>query len=200
MMNEGAGGGGGSYVNLTNSGTASTNVSTATSGALATNINNNGNGLVTISYDGPCYCEGTLIQTSRGLVAVERLSVGDLAVTASGAKRAIVWIGYRHVDLTRHADPRLAYPIRIAAGAFPGGLPHRDLLVSRDHAIAHEGMLIPAKLLANGASIVVETSWRSVTYFHVELDSHDLLLAEGLPAESTSTPATARRLRMPACR
>ncbi len=36
----------------------------------------------------------------------------------------------------------------------------------------------------NGTSIKVEAGCRKVTYYHVELDSHDILLAEGLPVES----------------
>jgi len=45
-------------------------------------------------------------------------------------------------------------------------------------------MLVPARLLLNGASIVTETSARHITYYHVELDSHDILIAEGAPAVS----------------
>ena len=63
-------------------------------------------------------------------------------------------------------------------------MPLRDLLVSPDHAIHVEGMLIPARLLRNGATIVQDDRLRAVRYFHVELEQHDVLLAEGLPAES----------------
>ncbi len=45
-------------------------------------------------------------------------------------------------------------------------------------------MLIPARLLVNGASIVQETGFDTVTYFHVELAEHAILLAEALEAES----------------
>ncbi len=115
---------------------------------------------------------------------MENLKIGDPVVTYSGTHRPVEWIGRRRIDLTRHADPARARPIRIAAGAFPSGVPHRDLLVSPDHAVVFDGMLIPAKLLANGASIAADTVCREVTYFHVELTSHDILLAEGLAAES----------------
>jgi hypothetical protein len=37
--------------------------------------------------------------------------------------------------------------------------------------------------LANGASIARD-DWPAVTYFHVELDQHDIIYAEGMPAES----------------
>jgi len=44
-------------------------------------------------------------------------------------------------------------------------------------------VLIPACRLINGTTIT-QVDVESVTYWHVELDSHDILLAEGLPAES----------------
>ena len=57
-------------------------------------------------------------------------------------------------------------------------------MLSPDHAVFVEGCLIPVRLLENGATIVRETRRRSVSYFHVELDAHDILLADGLPVES----------------
>ena len=75
------------------------------------------------------------------------------------------------------------WPIRIQAGAFAPNTPRRDLLLSPDHAVYVDGRLIPVRYLVNGASIAqVETD--SVTYWHVELDRHDVILAEGLAAES----------------
>jgi len=47
-----------------------------------------------------------------------------------------------------------------------------------------DGGLLPARLLLNGNSIVQDMTRRRVSYFHVELDRHDILLAEGAPAES----------------
>lgn len=133
-----------------------------------------------------CYASGTLIRTSRGDMAVEALAVGDLAVTASGEARPIRWIGHRTVETRRHPEPASAYPVRIAAHAFGDGRPARDLLVSPAHAIAVDVLgevLIPACRLINGTTITQEAVER-VTYWHIELDSHDILLAEGLPAES----------------
>ncbi|MGC8477607.1 MAG: Hint domain-containing protein, partial [Acetobacteraceae bacterium] len=132
----------------------------------------------------PCYAAGTRIAAAHGSVPVERLRAGDLLRTAGGALRPVRWIGHRTIDLTRHPDPRRAQPIRIAADAFADGIPARDLLLSPDHAVFDRGRLIPVRLLVNGATITRETRRRKIAYYHVELDSHDLLLAEGLAAES----------------
>ncbi len=131
-----------------------------------------------------CFCLGTRIATARGDVPVEHLRAGDIVRTAGGGTRPIVWIGHRRIDLRRHPDPRLAQPIRVRANAFADGVPNRDLLVSPDHAFYIDGRLVPARLLRNGATIVREQRSRAVRYFHVELDRHDILLAEGAPAES----------------
>jgi autotransporter passenger strand-loop-strand repeat protein len=132
----------------------------------------------------PCYCRGTRILTERGEIAVEDLRSGDRVVTFDGALRPIRWIGYRQLDLLRHAHAEIAQPILIRRDAFADGVPCRDLRVSPDHAVLLDGGLIAARLLLNGASVVRETACRNVTYYHVELQTHDILLAEMLPAES----------------
>jgi VCBS repeat-containing protein len=140
---------------------------------------------LTVDVYGPvCFAAGTGIATPYGEVAVEALRVGDIVLTHGGATRPIRWIGQRRLDLTRHSVPERAQPIRILADAFAAGVPRHDLRLSPDHAVFLDGMLIPIRLLINGASIVREAECRTVTYFHIELDAHDVLLAEGLPAES----------------
>ena len=137
----------------------------------------------------PCFAEGTRIRTSRGDVAVEQLRAGDEVVTASGAMRPVKWIGHRYVDCTRHGAPQKVWPVRVAAGAFGPGLPSRDLFLSPDHALFLDGVLIPVKQLINDDT-VAQTGWSDVIYYHVELDRHDVLLAEGLPPKASSIPAT----------
>lgn len=133
-----------------------------------------------------CFASGTRIRTSRGDVAVEALQVGDLVVTASGERRPIRWLGHRRIDCRRHPRPSEVMPVRIAAGAFGPNRPARDLYVSPAHAIGVDvvgEVLVPAIALVNGATIQ-QLEVDEIAYWHVELDSHDLLVAENLPAES----------------
>ncbi len=136
-----------------------------------------------------CYAEGTRILTPHGERAIETLRPGDAVLTASGRVRPVRWTGHRRVDLARHRKPHDVMPIRVRAHAFAPGQPSRDLVLSPDHAVfapgdaGGPGVLIPIRYLLNGASIVQERT-RHVTWWHVELDAHDIVLANGLPAES----------------
>jgi hypothetical protein len=131
-----------------------------------------------------CYCAGTLIATPEGDVAVEDLKAGDLVFTADGRALPVRWMGQSKVARA-FAEKLRNYPIRISAGALGDGLPLRDLRVSPDHALFLEGVLVHASALVDGVNIVrEETVPESFTYYHVELASHELLLAEGVAAES----------------
>ena len=132
----------------------------------------------------PCFAAGTRIATPRGEVAVEALRVGDLVRTVLGDGPApIIWIGRREMDCAHHSQPRKVWPVRVAAGAFGPGKPHADLFLSPDHAVYVEEVLIPVRHLINGSRIA-QVLVERVTYYHLELAEHDVLLAEGLPAES----------------
>jgi hypothetical protein len=142
---------------------------------------------VTEDASAVCYAAGTRILTATGERTVETLMRGDIVLTLSGGElcaQPVKWIGQRRIDLTAHPHPETVAPIRIARGAFADNMPHRDLLVSPDHAVFVDGKLICARQLVNGSTIRQEKGWTSVEYFHVELDAHAILLAEGLPAES----------------
>lgn len=136
-----------------------------------------------------CYAEGTRIATPAGATPVERLQPGDPVRTADGRTRPVRWLGWRRIDCRRHPSPPDILPVRIRQGAIAPGLPVRDLVVSPDHALFLDGVLIPARYLLNGATIVQEPAGE-LTYYHVELAApdgaavHDVILAENLPAES----------------
>ena len=140
------------------------------------------------NIDFVCFAEGTRILTTRGEVPVERLRIGDQvispAATGGAAPQPVIWLGHALAEVARHPRPADVAPIRIAAEALGEGVPLRDLRVSPDHAIFLEGSLVPAKHLVNGTSIVQELWHRRVTYWHVELPAHGLLVAEGAVTES----------------
>jgi len=131
-----------------------------------------------------CFAEGTRILTEDGEIPVERVAVGDFVPgQMSGRMRRVVWVGRRTVEVKHHPRPWDVAPVRIRAGALAAGQPARDLRLSPDHAVLVDGALIPVRYLLNGASIVQQRVAR-ITYWHVELDAHDVLLAEGMPCES----------------
>jgi hypothetical protein len=134
-----------------------------------------------------CFAAGTDILTAQGEVAVEKLKAGDLVATLSGdgaPMKPVLWVGHRRINLVGNPGAEMLFPIRIKAGALGESTPHRDLLVSGDHCLYFDGALVPARLLVNGSSIVVERGMSEVHYYHVELESHDVLLAQGAAAES----------------
>jgi hypothetical protein len=130
-----------------------------------------------------CYAAGTRITTARGQVPVEQLRLGDRLITETGTVRPVRWLGHRRVDCRRHPRPHEVWPIRVQAHAFAPQRPVRDLLLSPDHAVKADGVLIPVRYLVNGAT-VAQVKVPHICYWHVELDRHDVILADGLAAES----------------
>lgn len=130
-----------------------------------------------------CFAEGTRIETCQGAVAVEDLIEGQQVRTASGAVRPIRWIGRMLSRPHLHPRPWEVQPVRVTAHAFGPAKPAHDVWLSPGHAVFVDGVLVPVGNLVNGATIVQETV-DQIRYFHVELESHDVLLAEGLPCES----------------
>jgi hypothetical protein len=126
-----------------------------------------------------CFAEGTRIACPEGERAVETLRPGEMVLTSAGVARPVSFIGRRTLDLTQ--DPINA-PVRIPAGAIADGVPSRDLRVSPDHAVMMENVLIPARSLIGDA--VVQERGESVTYYHIQLESHDIVLAENTPCET----------------
>jgi hypothetical protein len=144
-------------------------------------------GAVDITTDIPCFAAGTRILGIDGDMLVEDIQVGDELVTVletGPATRKVVWTGKRAIDIARHPRPEMVRPVRIIAGAFGHNLPERDLRLSPLHAVYVNGCLFEAISLLNGTTIYQEQTTRYVTYHHIELEAHDVLLAEGLPAES----------------
>ncbi len=135
----------------------------------------------------PCFLRGTMIATPTGEVAVEALRRGDLVTALEGdgpTARPVTWVGSSLMRVSEQADPDAALPVRIVRHAFAMNVPHRDLLVTPEHCILTEAGLVPARMLVNGASVLIDRSLSEYEYYHVELERHGILLSEGLSTES----------------
>ena len=159
---------------------------TTNSGGLVSGSPSSLGAVIEVSNSGfvvACFAAGTRITTPEGEVPVQALAVGDPVRLARGGEARIEWIGHRRVDCAHHPRPELVWPVRIAAHAFGPGRPQRDLWLSPDHAVFRDGMLIPIKYLIDDARIV-QAPVDAIEYWHVRLSRHDILLADGLEAES----------------
>ncbi|MEZ2128867.1 MULTISPECIES: Hint domain-containing protein [unclassified Sinorhizobium] len=136
--------------------------------------------------DPNCFLRGTAIMTPAGEVRIEDLRIGDRVETVSGKAMAIKWIGRR---LYRKSGPcwqNGVMPIRIARHALDACMPQRDLYLSPSHALYIDGVLIRVKELVNGTSIApaLPAEGETIEYFNIALESHEVILAEGAPAET----------------
>lgn len=130
-----------------------------------------------------CFLRGSLIATPRGEVAIEDLSVGEMIVTESGRVCPIVWIGFGRNVVTPRTRCDVT-PVIVRAGALDRNVPHRDLHLTRRHGLRVGNVLVPVEHLINGMSIRWDDAPQVVDYYHIELDAHDILVANGAPAES----------------
>ncbi|MFT9446233.1 Hint domain-containing protein [Gluconobacter japonicus] len=130
-----------------------------------------------------CFAEGTSLMTPDGEAAVETLVPGTLVMTPKGAM-PVKWLGHRSITVASQPVPEDNWLVRIREGALADGVPSRDLLVTQEHCMVFEGKLVPARMLVNGASILIDRTINSYTYYHVELDSHEAVWAENALTES----------------
>lgn len=145
----------------------------------------------------PCFLAGTRIDTETGFVPVEALKAGDRIKTIDGTFKAIRWIG--HSTAEKKASDAWTTddaPVRVAKGAFGDGMPRTDLFVSPHHAFFFDDVLVRAKDLVNGLNVTRETGYPAdeLRYFHVELDRHDVIFAEGALAETYRSHSANRTL------
>lgn len=138
----------------------------------------------TITFLTPCFVRGTLIATPDGEIAVERLKAGMVISSLNNGAVAVKWVGNRSIDPKTLDKPRNDLPVRILAGAIAENMPSRDLRVSPDHCMFVNGSLVPAKLLINGTTVSQPITLNPVDYYHIELEQHDVIWANGAMAET----------------
>jgi hypothetical protein len=134
-----------------------------------------------------CFLKGTRIWTPGGESRIEDLRVNDPVVTASGEARPIQWAWRRRFE--RQPGQEWAeeiVPVRVARSALGPNTPHRDLYLSRYHCLYLDGVLIPAVDLINGSTIarVDDIPLKEIEYFHIKLDRHSVIYAEGAACET----------------
>jgi hypothetical protein len=143
-----------------------------------------------------CFAKGSLIAAQSGSVAVEKLKVGDKVLTVTGQYETIKWVGHRRVNCNKHSRPTEAWPVRVSKDAFGAGMPNQDLYLSPAHSVYVYGHLVPIIHLVNDVTIVQEER-PTVIYYHIELDHHSVIYAQGLPSE-TFLDSTNRKFFMTA--
>ncbi|MCT4556920.1 MAG: Hint domain-containing protein [Pelagimonas sp.] len=149
-----------------------------------------------------CFTPGTRIRTPDGTVRIEDLREGDKVQTKDNGAQEIRWIGSRRMSGARlFAMPKLR-PIRIRPGAFGIGEPDEEIVVSPEHRMLVKGVvaralfntpevLVAARDLINGESVMLDTRAKEVTYYHVLLERHEVLFANGVETESFHPANTA---------
>ncbi|AWD23691.1 Hint domain-containing protein [Fuscovulum blasticum] len=171
-----------------------------------------GSGVMNTEHTGViCFARGTLIETNRGPMPIEKLRHGTLVATLDQGFQPVRWIGSRRIGAEEmQANPKLR-PIRIRAGSMGAGLPERDLVVSPQHRLMVTSRiaerifgspvgLVAARHLVGIAGIEVATDLTEVDYFHFLLDDHRVVFAEGAPAESMYTGTEALKMVSDAAR
>jgi len=129
-----------------------------------------------------------MISTTAGERRVEDLCVGDMLPTAFGGMRPIEWIGRFRRTRRDSSKPWVkdALPVRIARSALAPNVPSADLYVTQGHALLIDGLLIPAVSLVNDTTITLYAAEEhdELEFFHIKLESHDVIYAEGAPCET----------------
>ncbi len=175
------------------------------------NVNNGNAQPYTDFVDVPCFTPGTMIKTPRGEIAVEKLKVGDVVLTLDNGPQTIRWIGERQLSIADLTCNRHFQPVVITKDALGENVPDRDLTVSPEHRMLissprlqilfdKAAALIPARGLRNGTTIRSVTVSEQVSYFHILFDQHEIIFANGAPAESLHVDDRALSLSQEAAR
>ena len=158
------------------------NLNQANTNTLGTTTLRNLGGTLAVNVS--CFVKGTRITTESGEVAVEQLQIGDAVMTLENGAKRIKWIGKTFYEAEIVNSSPYVRPVIVRAGALGDSLPSRDLNLSPQHALYLDGVLVPVVGLINGQSILRDMSGTAIEYFHVELEDHDVIIAEGAAVET----------------
>lgn len=134
-----------------------------------------------------CFVAGTMIATPNGERAVETLRAGDLVDTLDDGPQPLLWVGGGAVVAQDEA-----LPVCISQGVLDNDA---DLWVSGQHLVMLEGadcellfgepeVLVAAKHLLGLPGVFRAVGTGKVSYHHLLLEHHQLVIAQGTAAET----------------
>ena len=144
-----------------------------------------------VSWFGP----GTHLMTTDGEVPVEWLATGDRLITRDHGAQKVLWIGRSKVSVEDMVGNPEMVPCAIDAGALGANCPTHDTTLSPQHHVLLAGYQVElhtgtgeafavAKHLVDGAAMRRAEVMGEITYTHVLLAQHEVILANGLWVES----------------
>ncbi|CAI3941901.1 esterase-like activity of phytase family protein [Commensalibacter papalotli (ex Botero et al. 2024)] len=136
-----------------------------------------------------CFLAGTFIRAQQGMVRVEDIVPGDLVYCLGHNNiwqlRQVTWVGKQTTTVVAYKHDDLAgYPVCIRRNAFEEGVPFADLYVTAEHCMVFDGCFVPVRLLVNGKTIFYDHSFKTYDYYHIELERHSIISANGALSES----------------
>ena len=141
-----------------------------------------------------CFTNGTKICTLKGETPVEELSVGDRVVTRDNGLQTVRRIFRRHYDYGQLSSVKHLQPILVSAGALGKELPEQDMLLSPNQRLLVSGDSVSRSVRQTDRLVAVknlvdrhkvrECAVLGVHYVHIEFACHEVVLANGLWAES----------------
>ncbi len=142
----------------------------------------------------PCFTTGTMITTLKGERPVEELQAGDRVVTRDNGLQTVRQIVRRDFDYGQLSEVPHLQPVLVTIGAVGRGLPERDTLVSPNLRLLVSGDRVPFGNGGREALVAVKNLADSrtirncqvlgVRYVHIGFDKHEVVLANGMWAES----------------
>ena len=143
-----------------------------------------------------------MIETIDGEKRVDEVVAGDLVRTRDNGFQPVRWVGSRHIGKHNLTIAPHLRPIRISANSLGTGIPKSDLYVSPQHRILVRSkiversfqvneVLIAAKHLTDISGIEIAEEVKSVEYFHLLFNQHEIIYSDGAETESLYTGSEA---------
>ena len=132
-----------------------------------------------------CLLIGTMIATPVGEKRIELLKAGDEVY--NGLRQPV-----RVVQALKGTfkSENSAIPILIREGALKDDRPYRDLYISPNHKLQMSCRMKTVHKLVGEVDHVEVPEWQTqlITYYHLELEGYETMIAQGVEVESYKPP------------